>query len=293
VVLTGLYLYFEEDTLELLIIAGIDLSHERLVDLAYLADQAEPFYRWVEGRFQRVLSRQASLDDILQTSSLDGLKSGIADCYYQKASQETLPALFDGVGRNYPHARACFYFFSWMIRDAPQQRLAPLIQRIQRSTGQTREDIEIEVLARMIFQYRPVVKTFAWQAMREVIIDRLEGSRRSIKGHEKEALLRLALLKSFQRFFNEHQNYGLYAAFKIPSRQIVLENESYDVSVSLLGLHGEVVRRILLPIKTRETEGGGHAHLFTRDIKAALTKVRRASPDDLVCVVIIAKNWSE
>jgi len=73
----------------------------------------------------------------------------------------------------------------------------------------------------------------------------------------------------------------------------VLENESYDVSVSLLGLHGEVVRRILLPIKTRETEGGGHAHLFTRDIKAALTKVRRASPDDLVCVVIIAKNWSE
>jgi len=53
----------------------------------------------------------------------------------------------------------------------------------------------------MIFQYRPVVKTFAWQAMREVIIDRLEGSRRSIKGHEKEALLRPALLKSFQRFF--------------------------------------------------------------------------------------------
>jgi hypothetical protein len=33
---------------ELLVIAGVDISHIRLVDLAGLADRAKPFYDWIE-----------------------------------------------------------------------------------------------------------------------------------------------------------------------------------------------------------------------------------------------------
>ncbi|MDZ4771091.1 MAG: hypothetical protein SGJ24_18380 [Chloroflexota bacterium] len=115
--------------MELLIIAGVDITHHRLIDLARLADQAKPFYQWVENRFQAVLSVNLTLEEHLLTSTREQLASAIADCY-RPQSVSDLPLLFDGIGRSYPHTKACYYFFSWLIRDAPQQRLAPLIQRI-------------------------------------------------------------------------------------------------------------------------------------------------------------------
>lgn len=65
------------------------------------------------------------------------------------------------------------------------------IQRIMRVSPKPRKIVEIEVLAGLIENYRGSVKTFSWEAVREVIIDRLEGSRRSLKGHEKESLVRI------------------------------------------------------------------------------------------------------
>jgi hypothetical protein len=47
-----------------------------------------------------------------------------------------------------------------------------------------------------------------------------------------------------------------------------------------------------MPIKTRETEGGGHAHLFTRDVMGALTAVRAEDSNDFLAIVIVARNWS-
>lgn len=47
-----------------------------------------------------------------------------------------------------------------------------------------------------------------------------------------------------------------------------------------------------MPIKTRETEGGGHSHLFTRDVMSALNAVRDENANDFLVVVIVAKNWS-
>jgi hypothetical protein len=125
-----------------------------------------------------------------------------------------------------------------------------------------------------------------------VIIDRLEGSRRSLKGHEKETTVRTALVTAVQNFFAQHDNYGIYAGIEIPERQVKIGNESYDVSANLLNRQGQRVRRILIPIKTRETEGGGHSHLFSRDILSAINTARYDNPDDYIVVVIVAKNWS-
>ncbi len=145
----------------------------------------------------------------------------------------------------------------------------------------------------MIFKYRGNVKTFEWKAVREVLIDRLEGSRRSIKGHEKETIVRTAVLVSIQTFFEKHGNYGVYSRVEIIDKQVSIGNETYDVSVNLIDVDGKSIQRILIPIKTRETEGGGHAHLFTRDIKSAMNTAKSANPDDYLIVVIVAKNWSE
>ena len=73
----------------------------------------------------------------------------------------------------------------------------------------------------------------------------------------------------------------------------MIGNETFDVNVNLIDAQGNRVRRILVPIKTRETEGGGHAHLFTRDIKSAMSAAKFDNANDFLIAVIIAKNWSE
>src|SRR5690242_14049389 len=200
--------------MELLVIAGVDLSHLRLVDLANLADRAKPFYDWVEQQFQLHTKRQNSLHILLSTLNSEAIRENIQFCY-KPNSLVDLPRLFDGVGRTYPHSKACYYFFSWLIRDAPQQRLSPLIQRIVSNTGKRRITAEIQVITALIVKYRQNVKTFSWDAIREVVIDRLEGSRRSLKGHEKEAVVRTALVAAFQTYYKNHFNYGAYTAIEI------------------------------------------------------------------------------
>ncbi len=275
-----------------LIVSGVDITHSRLVDLTKLADQAKPFYDWIEFRFQQQLSKTGSLDEILRTASKDEIRSAILNCY--SAEQEgNLPLLFDGIGRNYPHLKACYYMFSWLIRDAPQQRLSPLIQRIVRNSKNRRIDSEIEVLSTLIHKYRGNVKTFSWLAIREIIVDRLEGSRRSIKGHEKETVVRTALLIAIQAFFEKHGNYGKYSRIELADKEVMIGNETFDVSANLINAQGKCEQRILIPIKTRETEGGGHAHLFTRDIKSAMNAVKFDNTADFLVVIIVAQNWSE
>ncbi|MEW6211530.1 MAG: hypothetical protein AB1631_24400 [Acidobacteriota bacterium] len=275
-----------------LIVSDVDITHARLVELTKLADQARPFYDWIESRFRKSLSSNASLDEILKAASRSEIKSAILNCYSAEG-EGGLPLLFDGVGRSYPHSKACYYMFSWLIRDAPQQRLGPLIQRIARYSGMSRTEAEAEALSALIFKYRGNVKNFDWQAIREIILDRLEGSRRSIRGHEKETVVRTALLMAIQTFFEKHDNYGEYAGVEIESKEVRLGGETFDVSVKLLDSKGKCARRILIPIKTRETEGGGHSHLFTRDIKSALNAAKFDNANDFLVAVIVARNWSE
>lgn len=274
-----------------IIIAEVDISHVRLVELSQLADQAKPFYVWAEKMFQRKLMTNAPFNEILNTASTENIELGIKECYLASEHQG-LPILFDGIGRSYPHQKACYYFFSWAVRDAPKQRLEPLLQRIVRQSKRRRIDVEAEALASLIFKYRKNLRTFSWDAVREVIIDRLEGSRRSISGHERETVVRTALLSAVQQYFTDNSNYGTYTKVEIPAGQIKIGNETYDVSARLTGAENQPTRNILIPVKTRETEGGGHSHLFTRDIMSAINAVRINQPDNFVVAVIVAKNWS-
>lgn len=272
--------------MSLLIVNGINFSHFRLVELAQLADQAKPFYDWVEKQFQIELDTLSTLDECLQTATHSMIQRGIQRCYEAETDQ---PLLFDGVGRTYQHQKACFYFFAWLIRDAPQQRLSPLIMRRIKKTQEKRVFVEVDVISRLIVEYRTVVQNFSWVAIREIIIDRLEGSRRSLKGHEKEAIIRTALVYAFQKYFAQHQNYGNYSHVEIPKHQIKIGNESFDVSVMLSNENKQT--QILIPIKTRETEGGGHAHLFSRDILSAIQQAKTDA--NYIIVIIIAQNWSD
>ncbi len=273
-----------------LIVHQVNITHYRLVELSKLADQAKPFYDWVERIAKRQTGSHRSLNEILMNASSETLTPIILSCYHEDI--EKRPFLFDGIGRVYPHAKACFYFFAWIIRDAPQQRLAPLISRMQKLDDVEKITAETDALVVLIIEYKSYVKSFDWITVREVVIDRLEGSRRSIKGHNIESSVRTALVTAFQNYFAIYGNYGKYKTIKIADKQIKIRNHTVDVSAELCPRNGTENETILMPIKTRETEGGGHAHIFTRDIIAAIRELKEDTNKYHMTAVIIARNWS-
>lgn len=273
-----------------IIVHTVNVSHYRLVDLVKIADQAKPFYNWLERKAKQTLSSHLSLNDILTSCSDSSLIDIIKSCYFDDTDEK--PLLFDGIGRVYPHLKACFYFFAWMIRDAPQQRLAPLISRMQKADSIKRTTAEIDTLVELFLEYRSIVKSFEWQSIKEVVIDRLEGSRRSISGHHLEANVRMGFITAIQNYYAIHSNYGFYKKVNIAGKQIKIGRHTIDVSIELIPKNDSTPMRILVPIKTRETEGGGHSHIFTRDLSAAINDVRTEDENIKFIVVIIAENWS-
>jgi HAMP domain-containing protein len=274
-----------------LIVHQTNISHYRLIELSKLADQAKPFYDWVERTAKRTISSHKELNEILLNSSKSELRLIIENCY--KDLSDSKPFLFDGVWRTYTHSKACFYFFAWIVRDAPQQRLAPLISRMQKADSITKMTAEIDSLIELIYEYKSVVKSFEWQAVREIIIDRLEWSRRSIRGHVLESSARTGLVTAIQNYYSIYGNYGKFKKIEIADKQIKIWRHTVDVSAVLYPNDSSMSPcRILIPIKTRETEGGGHSHIFTRDIISAITDIKLEWRDDSIAVVIVAENWS-
>lgn len=275
-----------------LIVHKVDITHYRLIELSTLADQAKPFYEWVERKAKLITGSHKELNEILISVTREELFSIIKSCYEE--TEEKRPFLFDGIGRVYEHKKACFYFFSWLIRDAPKQRLEPLIKEMKKLEKLEKVVAEIDTLVELILEYRLIVRSFSWLVVREVVIDRLEGSRRSIRGHHLESCVRTALVIAFQNYFSIHGNYGNYKKIAVADKQIKIENHTFDVSAKLTN-YDNLTKNILIPIKTRETEGGGHSHLFSRDITVAIEQIKNNSDQEnyQIIAVIIARNWSE
>ena len=274
-----------------LIIHKTNIAHYRLIELSKLADQAKPFYDWVEKHAKRVTGSHKSLNEIILNCPREQIERLINACYSDGADEK--PFLFDGIGRVYPHNKACFYFFAWIIRDAPQQRLSPLISRMQKADKVSKLIAETDSLVELIFEYRSIVKSFDWHTVREVVLDRLEGSRRSISGHRVEADVRTSLITAIQYYFSIHGNYGKYKRPEIADKQIKIGKHTVDISADLIPKSGSGRTRLLIPVKTRETEGGGHAHLFTRELITAVADLKAEASNCHIVVIIIAENWSK
>lgn len=271
---------------------GADLTHARLIELIKLAEAAKPFYDWVVRQCQAVRGNRKTLTENLLVMSLEELVGFLRTCY-DAVRIPTLPALFDGKGEKYKHRTACFYLFSWMLRDAPKQRLERIIARSAASpAAPVRIDVEIEALAKLFIAYRVPLGDFEWRSIREVVIDRLEGSRRALRGRRQEVVVRTAMAAALQSFYEAHRSYGRFASVDIPKTGMRVGTEEFDVVVNLLDAEGRAIERILTAVKTRETEGGGHSHLFTRDIDAAIRAVRASRDPYWIAAFIIAQNWS-
>ena len=273
-----------------LIVRGVDFTHARLIDLTKLADQAGPFYAWIEKEFQIHYHSAKPLAELIMTTDLDELKKAINRCY-SATEVSKLPKLFDGGGVPYKHLDACFFMFAWMARDAAVQRLKPLISAAQRTGVKGSKEVEIEVLANLLIHYRGNLKFFDWSVIREVTIQRLEGSRRAKKGSAIELHARAALGQGFVYYFQTRGNYGQYKDFQILEKPLKVNNRTYDVAAVLERPDGSK-KYLVVPVKSRETQGGGHAHLFSRDIEQANQEILGIYPDAEIAFLIIAQNWA-
>lgn len=227
---------------------------------------------------------------LIKSCSLNEIRAAVRKCM-ECTDTENVPRLYDGGGIPYTHKKACYFIFSWMARDAATQRLKPMIMRAHHKTNENILDIEIETLSNLLFSYREKLMYFNWPVIREITIQRLEGSRRAKRGNTFENFLRSAIAQGFSYYYRTHGNYGIYNNFKIRPTPIKINNRTYDAAVELYKFDGSK-RMLIIPVKTRETEGGGHAHLFTRDIEQANEDILRIYPDAIIGFMIIAQNWS-
>ena len=184
-------------------------------------------------------------------------------------------ALYDGIARPYEPDKAKWLLLGWIFRDAPEQRLRPMISSMPGNNTTQKKAALMSQLRACIGEIFPEPPRWEWTAISEVFIDRLEGSRRAIKGTLFEAIVR----RHLDVLFKTRQ-----VDLAISATEIKLGGETYDVCV--VGKHG----RILMPVKTRETMGGGHALLFTRDIHKSISVAQEAGYECLP--IIIAESWA-
>ncbi|MCI0396927.1 MAG: hypothetical protein L0332_27210 [Chloroflexi bacterium] len=183
--------------------------------------------------------------------------------------------LYDGLLRPYDNSKAKWFFLAWLLRDAATQRLQPLLRGVPGRTIVQRKTYLLNEIRKFVAPLFPQPESWEWPAVSEVMLARLEGSRRSLKGTLFEDLVRRSLEKLITK-------YGLFLT--VSTKEARIHDETYDVQI--VGGGGV----ILLPVKTRETMGGGHALLFTRDIYKSILV---ATEHGYTCIpIIIAESWS-
>src|SRR5438067_480893 len=104
------------------------LANLRLKDLVAIVRQNEAFYR----DFVRFLESAGyhTLDAFIQESD-DARAVKVIEAYLEHAGKAKL---YDGIGRPYKDDKAKWYFLAWLLRDAPAQRLGPLLKTVKGRT---------------------------------------------------------------------------------------------------------------------------------------------------------------
>lgn len=182
--------------------------------------------------------------------------------------------LYDGIARPYDQRKSKWFFITWLLRDAPQQRLQPIVSSLEKGSTTQKRIWVIHRIMQFVAPLMPEKEQWEWHAIAEVMLQRLEGSRRALKGGLFEAIVRSQLTELFK---------SKKLKLLVTNQEVMLNDETYDVEV--VGKNG----KILMPVKTRETMGGGHALLFTRDIHKSISVARE---NGFNCIpVVIAESW--
>jgi hypothetical protein len=241
----------------------------RLKELVAIVQENKRFYEEFVGFLQ-----DAGYDSVLafiQEPSNEKAAATITR-YLQRPSEASL---YDGLLRPYTNTKAKWYFLAWLLRDAATQRLQPLLKTAPGNSTIEKKTYLINEVRQFVAPLFPESDSWEWPAISEVMLSRLEGSRRALKGTLFEGIVR----RNLEKLIEQHQ-----LRVRTSKTEVRISDETYDVQV--IGENGA----ILLPVKTRETMGGGHALLFTRDIYKSIMV---ATENGYICVpIVIAESWT-
>ena len=101
--------------------------------------------------------------------------------------------LYDGLLRPYSNSRAKWFFLSWLLRDAATQRLQPLLKSVPGNTPTERQAYLLNEIRKFVAPLFPLNENWEWPAISEVMLSRLEGSRRALKGTLFEGIVRRSI----------------------------------------------------------------------------------------------------
>lgn len=244
------------------------IDNLRLAELVAIVRQNEAFFV----AFVQFLNQHGYKDIHAFINELDDKKAlTVIEGYLQHADKAHL---YDGIGRPYTSELAKWYFLAWTMRDAPAQRLGPLLRNVEGNSMSERRANLLNEVRKFVGPLFPEAEKWTWHTISEVMLARLEGSRRALKGTTFENTVRTII----RAVIAKHQ-----VSLKVGDSQVKIGDETYDVQI--IGK----THTILVPVKTRETMGGGHANLFTRDIHKAISV---AQENGYECIpVVIAESW--
>ena len=245
------------------------LHNLRLRELVAIVEENRRFYQ----DFVNFLAQEgySSVLEFIQEQSDERAANTISRYLNRRADVK----LYDGLLCPYSNSRAKWFFLAWLLRDAATQRLQPLLRSVPGNTPVERQTYLLNEIRRFVAPLFPHPESWEWPAISEVMLARLEGSRRALKGTLFEGLVRRNI---------ENLILAQELPLQVSGTQVKIDDETYDVQVT--GTTGT----ILVPVKTRETMGGGHSLLFTRDIYKSIMV---AADKGYVCVpIVIAEAWT-
>jgi hypothetical protein len=245
------------------------LHNLRLRELVAIVQENRRFYDDFVGFLEQ--EGYASILEFIQEPSDDRASQTIR----RYLNRQSDVRLYDGLLRPYPNSRAKWYFLAWLLRDAATQRLQPLLRSVPGDTLVERRTYLLNEVRKFIAPLFPQSENWDWHAISEVILSRLEGSRRALRGTLFEGIVR----RHLENLISERE-----LPLQVSRTQAQIDDETYDVQVT--GDNGS----LLIPVKTRETMGGGHSMLFTRDIYKSILV---ATEQGHICVpIVIAESWT-
>lgn len=172
------------------------LENQRLRDLVAIVRQNQAFYK----EFLTFLKTEGYKDIHGFVSEKDDQKAlQVLSKYLASTSKANL---YDGLGRPYKDTIAKWYFLAWMLRDAPAQRLAPLLQSLDGASLTEKKAFLLNEIRKFVGPLFPEASRWEWPVLSEVMLARLEGSRRALKGARFEEIVRgeMRVLSKPRRF---------------------------------------------------------------------------------------------
>lgn len=246
-------------------------ANDKLVELAAIARQNRSAFEFFLAHirdcgFSSLFDFVTSKDEILAMAAIE--------CFLDSGMSEAA-ALLDGMGRPYKPKQGAWLLVAWVLRDSPQQRLSPMLASCKTEHGASSRATILNRSRASAAAAFPDPVFWEWPNIMMSMIRNLEGSRRALKGLAAEDMVREALSAVLTEL-------GL-DILPAPAATTI-DGESHDIALEGPG------GCLLFSVKTRETGGGGHAHIFSRDVASAARKARDGGAH---CIpVIVSRNWT-